>query len=249
MNDQSKDYARGPQQPEPAPGKDGPRAGMRWLVRRKKIVARELHGTEALAGQQTSPTACIMEASTDPAAQGLNESIMDPTVMGERRRKRSHNFTYRLTIVAIAAGALSSMASIAYLAVEHVPHARIIATLALAVAVLSLRLTRLNRLSGRLMGYAVAGIIIASLALALCLAFPAPHHPKTPAPATIRSTGGQSAGATTQEGADACTLLILETQPAYAGIGAFTMHQSGYMSLYGIPASGARNPMQVCPTC
>jgi len=178
-----------------------------WLPRRKKIVAREVARPASQDAVNSSPAmeegdapeqVVVTPASsyaTTPQRRG--EAVLDPTLFGERHRKHSHNFAYHMTQFATLATLLAATGSLACQLLDEPVSARLCAIASVLLAVASLRLVRMTRLSSRLRGYAVGAGVLAGIALAITLAMmiwnddsPTPSHriPSTNPPVNLEET-------------------------------------------------------------
>jgi hypothetical protein len=151
-----------------------PQPEPRALAPRKRVVAREVTDVEAanieaasLAPEVIAPARPEQEYPADPVV------VVDPTTLGGRRRRTSHQRIYRWTqacsIIAFLAGIVSGICTVA----EDLHVARALAAPALAVGALATYLSGRTSLSQRWRGWAIASVVFAAVALGLTWLWPA----------------------------------------------------------------------------
>jgi hypothetical protein len=157
-------------------------AGHNWFGRRKRIVAREVSRAAAAVSGDEDDAVAAVEREMRSAALGVlkpadvidlppalegrpPESVIDPTLLGERHRKHSQNVAYRLTQAAVALTVVASLGAILAALLEDAVLAQVLSATACVVAVLGVRLVRGSRLAYRLRGYAAAAGALAVIAL------------------------------------------------------------------------------------
>jgi hypothetical protein len=166
--------------------------GRAWFGRRrrKRVAAREV---EATAVTSAASGNAIVEAPEPPATPTLPESVLDPTLLGERHRKHSQNFAYRLTQVAALLSLIAACGAILSVLLEDVHLGRISAGVACLLGVSSVWLVKRSRLAYRLRGYAAAACVLAAIALAVSLIVAAPPEENKPGgAATSKAATSQS---------------------------------------------------------
>jgi hypothetical protein len=162
----------------------------RALAPRKRVVAREVTADVEAANIQAAALVPDVMAPgqgvrIDPADPVV---VVDPTTLGGRRRRTSHQRVYRWTqacsIIAALAGVVSLICTVA-----EDPHvARGLAGAAFALGALATYLSGRTSLSQRWRGWAIASAVFAAVALGLTWGWPAvfgedhpESHPKPPA--------------------------------------------------------------------
>lgn len=153
---------------DPTPHPD-PRA----VAPRKRVVAREVTEIEA-ANREAARLApdVIPTRAADHARPADPVVVIDPTTLGGRRRRSSHQRVYRWTqacaLLAFLAGGISIVCTI-----EDLHLARALAGPAIAVGTLATYLSGRNGLARRWRGWAIASTVFAAFTLALTWLVPA----------------------------------------------------------------------------
>jgi hypothetical protein len=159
----------------------------RTLTPRKRVVAREVTEIEA-ANREAAELAhdVITPAAVRPQGAPVDPVVVvDPTTLGGRRRRTSHQRVYRWTqscsIIAGLAGIVSVICTVA----DDLHVARALAATALALGALATHLSGRTSLSERWRGWAIASVVFAGVALGLTWGWPAlfgEDHPDVPRP-------------------------------------------------------------------
>lgn len=158
------------------------------LAPRKRVVAREVTDVEAanIEAAALSPDV-ITPGQREHAYPADPVVVVDPTTLGGRRRRTSHQRIYRWTqscsIIAFLAGGISFLCTI----LDDLHVARGLAGPAVAIGLLATYLSGRTSLSRRWRGWAIASAVFAGVALGLTWGWPAvfgEDHPEVhPKPA------------------------------------------------------------------
>jgi hypothetical protein len=178
---------------EPAPPAAPLSTARAWFGRRrrKRVAAREVDATTdttAAAAVMATSESVVDPPEAPPAT--LPESVLDPTLLGERHRKHSQNFAYRLTQAAALLSLLAACGALLSVLLEDVVPGRVLAGGACALAVASVGLVKRSRLAYRMRGYAAAFSVLAAIAMTVSLIVTAP-------PEENKAAGGEDAATTT----------------------------------------------------
>lgn len=141
---------------------------------RKRVVAREVTAEVELANREAAalPPEVVI-ASRVPTPPNDPVTVVDPTTLGRRHRRHSHQKAYRFTQLASVAGAGCSAVSIFCTLGEDVAVARALAGPGVALGLLATVLSGHNHLAARWRGWAIAATVFAATALALTWIVPA----------------------------------------------------------------------------
>lgn len=145
-----------------------PQSDPRFLLRRKRVVAREVSEHEVEAANRHSAAITPEEILTPPVDEKLDSAIVvDPTTLGYRYRRSSHHRVYRWTQFCTLLGSLLASVSVICTMVDEVAAARACAGPGLALGITAIMLSAHNSLSARWRGWAIASAVFAAAALAL----------------------------------------------------------------------------------
>jgi hypothetical protein len=152
--------------------------GRAWFGRRrrKRVAAREIQATVSAASDRDA----IVEASEPRGIPTLPESVLDPTMLGERHRKHGQNFAYRLTQAAALLSLIMACGGILSVLLEDVHLGRVLAGGACAMGVACVWLVKRSRLAYRLRGYAAAACVLAGIAMGVSLIVAGPADENKP---------------------------------------------------------------------
>ncbi len=139
-----------------------------FLLRRKRVVAREVNADEVEAANRNAATIAPEEVLPPPVDEQVDAAVViDPTTLGRRYRRSSHQRVYRWTqFCTLLAGLLSAVATICTM-VDEVAAARACAWPAIVLGIAAIVLAGHNSLSARWRGWAIAAAVFAVAALAL----------------------------------------------------------------------------------
>jgi hypothetical protein len=139
-----------------------------FLLRRKRVVAREVNAGEIEAANRNAATIAPEEVLPPPVDEKIDAAIViDPTTLGHRYRRSSHHRIYRWTqFCTLLASLLSAIATICTM-VDEIAAARACAWPAIVLGVASIVLSGHNSLSARWRGWAIASAVFAGAALVL----------------------------------------------------------------------------------
>jgi hypothetical protein len=163
----------------------------RALAHRKRVVAREVSEVEAanrdaagLAPDVISPGA--HDASPAPA----DAVVVDPTTLGRRHRRSSHERVYRWTQALWMTGGLAGVVGLVCTIADDLEIARGVAAGGILLGCAAIYLSGRNSLAGRLRGWAIAAAVFSTVILVMTWVQPAmlgddrpDVHPRTPAKA------------------------------------------------------------------
>ena len=145
-----------------------PQSDPHFLLRRKRVVAREVNANEVEAANRNAATIAPEEVLPPPVDEKVDAAVViDPTTLGRRYRRSSHQRVYRWTqFCTLLAGLLSAVATICTM-VDEVAAARACAWPAIVLGIAAISLAGHNSLSARWRGWAIAVAVFAVAALAL----------------------------------------------------------------------------------
>jgi hypothetical protein len=132
---------------------------------RKRVVAREIQVADANR-QSTALTPDVI-ASPSHAFTESAAVVVDPTTLGGRHRRSSHQRIYRWTQATSMLGALLAAISIVCTALDDHLLGRWLAAPAMGLAIVAILLSSLTNLSARLRGWAIAATVFSAVALSL----------------------------------------------------------------------------------
>jgi hypothetical protein len=123
--------------------------------------------------------------------------VLDPTSYSRRHRKHHHQTLYRIARLAIAASFGSSIAAVVCVSLGDRAVAQTLASIAIASGILAIFVSWPTQLSARVLGYAVASVVLASICFAAISLLPRDwfeDHPTSPQlePSTPRRTPGEA---------------------------------------------------------
>ena len=150
--------------------------------RRKRIVSREVSPVQDLprrveeemqsAARGALRPMDVIDIPNLPPRAGLNEVLMDPTLISHRQRRYKQNYLFQLTRVITVLVFLSSCAAIALYFFNHRLWAQFISGTACLSAAASIKLVRSSRLLYRLRGYVAAGCLLSLAAFCVTMWMP-----------------------------------------------------------------------------
>lgn len=162
---------------------DSQGSGSAFGGKRKRVVSREVLPQQADAPRKVAEEMRaaargplkpmdVIDIPNLPPRAGLNEAILDPTLISERKRGNKQNYLFQATRILTALVFIASCAAIALLFFNHRLWAQAISGTACAAAAASIKLVRSSRLLYRLRGYVAAGCVLSVLAVALTIFLP-----------------------------------------------------------------------------
>ena len=151
--------------------------------RRKRVSSREVPAERAdgprrvademrAAAQGSLKPIDVINIPNLPPKAGLNEVLLDPTLLSERQRRSKQNYIFQITRVITVLVFLASCVAISLFLLEHRRWAQLIAGAACLSAAASIKLVRSSRLLYRLRGYVAAGCILSLLAFCITMWMP-----------------------------------------------------------------------------
>jgi len=143
------------------------------MTPRKRVVAREVTEVEAANIEAARLAPDVIPYRGAPPASPDDPLVVDPTALGGRRRRTSHQRVYRWTqgcsIIAFLAAGISVICTMA----DDVHAAVGLAAPAVGVGLAAIHLSGRNSLARRWRGWAIASAVFAAVALALTWLGPA----------------------------------------------------------------------------
>jgi len=166
------------------------RIAMRRVVQSRTVKPGDVVIIDSVPPAQSSPILREVISPNSPPA-------IEPTRLGERRRKRGHERRYRLAQWACILSLLATAAAVGCITLGDLRIALLSATAGSALGIVGVIVSAATRLSSRLLGSAIAVSVLA-LAVTLC-ATGLPrgwfeHHADQTLPIGERSSHSQAAG-------------------------------------------------------
>jgi hypothetical protein len=139
------------------------------LPHRKRVIAREVDQVEAANRESATLPANIIinSAIATPAMEQQAAVVVDPTTLGRRHRRSSHQRIYRWTQACSMLGALLAAVSVICTMADDILLSRWLAAPAVGLTVFSIALSGQTSLSARWRGWAIASAVFAAVALSL----------------------------------------------------------------------------------
>lgn len=144
--------------------------------RAKPVISRDLSdsGAELLPAiiepaQAAPPPGPVL---IKPAKPG-DVPVLDPTIYSQRRRKRNHVRRYRLAELTTGLSFIATIAAIGCLALGDRHLGQFTAATSVLLGLAAMAIAWPTRLSSRVLGYAMAATIVATIGLTVSLALPA----------------------------------------------------------------------------
>jgi len=141
----------------------------RALTPRKRVVAREVTEIEAAnrdaAGLLPDVISPGVPAAPRPPADPV--VVVDPTTLGRRHRRSSHERVYHWTQACVGIAGLAATVGLVCAIAEDLALARGIAAPGMVVGLLATYLSGRNSLAGRLRGWAIASAVFGAVILVL----------------------------------------------------------------------------------
>jgi hypothetical protein len=151
----------------------------RALTHRKRVVAREVTEVEAanrdsaglvpdvISPGDAAPGAAAPRPPADPVV------VVDPTTLGRRHRRSSHERVYRWTQALTATGGLASVVGLVCAIADDVEIARGVAIAGIVLGCAATYMSGRNSLAGRLRGWAIASAVFSTVILLMTWVQPA----------------------------------------------------------------------------
>jgi hypothetical protein len=138
---------------------------------RKRVIAREVDHVEA-ANRDAAAIPGDIIINYDPATAAPTPEldapvVVDPTTLGRRHRRSSHQRVYRWTQGCSMLGALLAAVSVICTMADDILLSRWLAAPALGLTFFSIALAGQTSLSARWRGWAIASTVFAAVALSL----------------------------------------------------------------------------------
>src|SRR3954471_7727445 len=139
------------------------------LPHRKRVIAREVDQVEAANREAAGLPADIITINSAAAAPLDYQApvVVDPTTLGRRHRRSSHQRVYRWTQGCSMLGALLAAVSVICTMADDLLLSRWLAAPALGLTFFSIALSGQTSLSARWRGWAIASTVFAAVALSL----------------------------------------------------------------------------------
>src|SRR3954447_9648045 len=136
---------------------------------RKRVIAREVDQVEAANREAAVLPADIIinSAIATPPIERQAAVVVDPTTLGRRHRRSSHQRVYRWTQGCSMLGALLAAVSVICTMADDLLLSRWLAAPALGLTFFSIALSSQTSLSARWRGWAIASTVFAAVALSL----------------------------------------------------------------------------------
>ena len=148
----------------------------RALTHRKRVVAREVTEVEAanrdaagLAPDVIAPGEVARAADPGLPADPV---VVDPTTLGRRHRRSSHERVYRWTQALAATGGFAGVVGLVCAIADDLEIARGVSTAGIVLGCAAIYLSGRNSLAGRLRGWAIAAAVFSAVILVLTWAVP-----------------------------------------------------------------------------
>jgi hypothetical protein len=173
----------------------------RALTHRKRVIAREVTEVEAANRDAAGlvPDLISPDAPDAPRHPADPVVVVDPTTLGRRHRRTSHERVYRWTLACSAIAGLAAVVGLVCAIAEDLAIARGVAIPGIAVGLMATYLSGRNSLAGRLRGWAIASAVFSTVILVMTWVQPAlfgddhvdlrqrvPARPSNNAPSDIR---------------------------------------------------------------
>ena len=135
---------------------------------RKRVIAREVDQVEA-ANREAAvlPAEIIINSPVETHLDYQAPVVVDPTTLGRRHRRSSHQRIYRWTQGCSMLGALLAAVSVICTMADDLLLSRWLAGPALGLTFFSIALSGQTSLSARWRGWAIASTVFAAVALSL----------------------------------------------------------------------------------
>jgi hypothetical protein len=135
---------------------------------RKRVIAREVDQVEAANRESAAlPADIIINSAVETPLDYQAPVVVDPTTLGRRHRRSSHQRIYRWTQGCSMLGALLAAISVICTMADDILLSRWLAAPALGLTVFSIALSGQTSLSARWRGWAIASTVFAAVALSL----------------------------------------------------------------------------------